>query len=171
VAVMMMPEIWSLLPVPVLISPIDIIRRNIMSIFDTLIEEHNRMRDMMEEVVERGEKGQTFEDLRQLLEVHMRGEEEYLYPETRMGGLVHKTLESIEEHHIAKVIIAELERMNGMEENWQAKFEVLQEVTEHHLDEEEKELFPQARQLITSGKQRELDQQYRELEKEIGIPV
>jgi len=142
-----------------------------MSIFDTLIEEHEKIRDMMEEVVERGEKGQTFDDLRQLLDVHMRGEEEYLYPETRSAGLLHKTLESIEEHHVAKVVIGELEKMSGSEESWLPKFEVLQEITEHHLDEEEKELFPQARSLVVSARQRELDRKYRELEKTAGVPV
>ena len=53
--------------------------------------------------------------------------------------------EADEEHHVAKLLIAELENMTGDEEHWEAKFMVLAEAVRHHIKEEEGEMFPKAR--------------------------
>lgn len=50
-----------------------------------------------------------------------------------------------EEHHVAKLLIAELELMKGSEDNYEAKFCVLAENVRHHLKEEEGEIFPKAK--------------------------
>jgi hypothetical protein len=53
--------------------------------------------------------------------------------------------EADEEHHVAKVLIAELDKMTGHEEHWEAKFTVLSENIRHHIKEEEGDMFPEAR--------------------------
>jgi hemerythrin-like domain-containing protein len=53
--------------------------------------------------------------------------------------------EADEEHHVAKILIAELEQMQGNEDNWEAKFMVLAENVRHHIKEEEGEIFPEAK--------------------------
>lgn len=55
--------------------------------------------------------------------------------------------EADEEHHIAKILIAELEEMNGGESHYDAKFEVLSESLRHHFEEEERDLFPKTKAL------------------------
>ena len=83
----------------------------------------------------------------QELKVHATIEEELFYPSLRQQIIDKDGLmpEADEEHHVAKVLIAELENMNGDEEHWEAKFKVLAENVRHHIKEEEGEIFPKAR--------------------------
>jgi hypothetical protein len=53
--------------------------------------------------------------------------------------------EADEEHHVAKVLIAELEAMTGEEDHWEAKFTVLAENVRHHIKEEEGDMFSEAK--------------------------
>lgn len=81
------------------------------------------------------------------LKVHAAVEEELFYPALRQKmedeeGIME---EADEEHHVAKVLIAELEKMTGDEEHWEAKFKVLAESVRHHIKEEEGEMFKEAR--------------------------
>ena len=52
--------------------------------------------------------------------------------------------EADEEHHVAKILIAELEEMDGTESHYDAKFTVLAENVRHHIKEEESEMFSKA---------------------------
>lgn len=83
----------------------------------------------------------------QELKIHATIEEELFYPSVRQeiedeDGMMP---EADEEHHVAKVLIAELENMKGDEEHWEAKFKVLAESVRHHIKEEERQMFPKAR--------------------------
>lgn len=85
------------------------------------------------------------------LKVHAELEEELFYPAVRLqveAGVVEDEdgimEEADEEHHAAKLIMAELELMDGSEPNYCAKFMVLAENVRHHIKEEEGELFPKA---------------------------
>ena len=57
-------------------------------------------------------------------------------------------LEGYEEHHVADLIKAELEDMTPDEEMYDAKMKVLQENIEHHLEEEEKDMFPKGKKVL-----------------------
>jgi hemerythrin superfamily protein len=82
------------------------------------------------------------------LKVHAAIEEEIFYPAVRQR-MDDKDLmnEADEEHHVAHVLIAELDRMDGTEDHYNAKFTVLAENVRHHIKEEEGEMFPKARSL------------------------
>lgn len=80
------------------------------------------------------------------LGIHATLEEELFYPAVRAAikdkdGLME---EADEEHHVAKVLIAELEGMDGSESHYDAKFTVLVENVRHHIKEEEGEMLPKA---------------------------
>ena len=80
------------------------------------------------------------------LGIHATLEEELFYPAVRAAikdkeGIME---EADEEHHVAKVLMAELEAMNGGESHYDAKFTVLAENVRHHIKEEEGELLPKA---------------------------
>jgi hemerythrin-like domain-containing protein len=81
------------------------------------------------------------------LKIHASIEESLFYPALRQEMEDEEGLmdEADEEHHVAKILIAELEQMSGNEEHWEAKFKVLAESVRHHIKEEEGEIFPQAR--------------------------
>ncbi|HET9216906.1 MAG TPA: hemerythrin domain-containing protein [Terriglobia bacterium] len=81
------------------------------------------------------------------LKIHAAIEEQVFYPALRSemddaDGLMD---EADEEHHVAKFLIAELEQMQGNEDHWEAKFMVLAENVRHHIKEEEREIFPNAK--------------------------
>jgi hemerythrin superfamily protein len=79
------------------------------------------------------------------LKVHAAIEEELFYPAVRKPVGKDIMNEADEEHHVAKVLIAELESMDGREDHYDAKFTVLAENVRHHIKEEENEAFPKAK--------------------------
>jgi hypothetical protein len=80
----------------------------------------------------------------QELKIHATLEEEIFYPAVRKPVGNDIMNEADEEHHVAKVLIAELEEMDGHEDHYDAKFTVLAENVRHHIKEEESEVFPKA---------------------------
>lgn len=81
------------------------------------------------------------------LSVHAAIEEQLFYPVTRQT--VPETediaLESLEEHHVVKWVLHELERMDPQDERFKAKVTVLIENVRHHVEEEESDYFPKVR--------------------------
>jgi hemerythrin superfamily protein len=110
------------------------------------------------------------------LSVHTKIEEEIFYP--AYDGKVEEDLlkEAFVEHDSAKLLMAEIEAGNGQSDDFfDAKVQVLSEQIEHHVEEEEKELFPKVRKadvdLKALGEQ--LAQRKKELMseyKESGVP-
>lgn len=82
------------------------------------------------------------------LKVHAQVEEEIFYPAVR-SELDEDDLmdEAIEEHHVAKMLIGELEDMSADNDQFDAKFTVLGEVIDHHVQEEEGEMFPKVEEM------------------------
>lgn len=79
---------------------------------------------------------------------HAVVEEQFFYPGLRAKIGEEESfgvLEGLEEHHVVKATLAELERMAPSHERFRAKFTVTMESVRHHIEEEETELFAQAR--------------------------
>ncbi len=92
------------------------------------------------------------------LTVHAHIEEQVFYPRVREAGRTIKdeVLEGLEEHHLIKHAVAELEPMTADNERYDAKVEVLKELVEHHVDEEESDMFPRVRKAIDAKQLEEL---------------
>lgn len=86
------------------------------------------------------------------LTIHMTIEEEILYPALKPVIGADEVNEGIVEHQSGKVMIAELEQLNGDEELFSSKIHVLGEETIHHIDEEDEDLFEDAREAHEAGK-------------------
>jgi hemerythrin-like domain-containing protein len=83
------------------------------------------------------------------LTVHEAIEEKILYPALEPHAEAHDlVLESFQEHHVADILIKELHELKKSDEQWGAKFKVLQENIEHHITEEERKMFPVARGVL-----------------------
>jgi iron-sulfur cluster repair protein YtfE (RIC family) len=83
------------------------------------------------------------------LDLHSQLEEQIFYPAVRSARTDkgHElVLEGMEEHHVIDVLIEELRDSHPTDERYDAKFKVLGENVEHHIQEEEEELFPIAKQ-------------------------
>jgi hemerythrin superfamily protein len=83
------------------------------------------------------------------LKAHAIIEEEIFYPAVRekISEDVDLLNEADEEHHVAKILIAELDEMTGSEDHFDAKFTVLAESVRHHMEEEEGQILPKAEEL------------------------
>ena len=139
-----------------------------MNVFEHLVQEHDQAKQAMEQLKEKPQK-RGFEQLRTALEAHIGGEERVVYRAMDKYEELHThVLESIEEHRVVKRLLGEIARLEPKDEKWQAKFKVLKESVEHHIEEEEGTIFPRARQLMGETKSHDLDVKYSEVEKKIA---
>ena len=109
------------------------------------------------------------------LAIHAAIEEMLFYPAVRTAALKASTragekaaddvLEALEEHHIVKWTLSELEKMKPEDERYQAKVTVLIESVRHHVEEEQQELFPKARKLLGAEMLEELGQRMEKAKK------
>ena len=122
----------------------------------TLRDDHKRVEKLFKEF-EKLEKNDgtpkqkrgIVEQIVEELSIHAAIEEQVFYPAVRgleeVGDVV---LEGLEEHHIVKWTLDELDGMNGDEERFDAKVKVLMESVRHHVEEEEGEMFPKVREAM-----------------------
>ena len=88
---------------------------------------------------------------------HERKEEKLLYPALKRHRDARDiVLEGYQEHHVADVLIAELKNLDPSDERWGAKFKVLKESLDHHIEEEEGHMFRTARSVLGRDKLEEL---------------
>ena len=130
-----------------------------MDAFAMLKADHREVAALFEkldETTERGVKVRTeaFEKLHHDLIVHMLVEETVLYPALKeFKGSRALSFEAVEEHKVVKILLEALSAMAVDTEEWTAKLAVLKENVEHHVREEEGELFPHALKELTAEEQ------------------
>lgn len=111
---------------------------------EMLREDHRKVQELFEKFEESSDgKEQICEQAIAELETHATLEEEIFYPAAQKQ-IEDKELidEAHEEHHVVKLIMAELKKMTASDERFEAKFKVMSESVKHHIQEEESELFP-----------------------------
>jgi hemerythrin superfamily protein len=97
-----------------------------------------------------GERRRLLDELTRNLELHMQIEEELFYPAIRSldtKKATGMTLEAYEEHAVVKLVAREIPKVDPEDERFHAKMTVFQELIEHHVEEEEKEMFKLAEKL------------------------
>jgi hemerythrin superfamily protein len=102
---------------------------------------------------------ETMQEIIRQLTVHTTIEEAIFYPAVRALDTEKSNdmvLEAYEEHHVVKTILKELPRLDPKAENFEAKITVLKELVAHHVEEEEKEMFPMAERRLGTERSREL---------------
>lgn len=118
-----------------------------MDAFSLLKADHQKVAALFEELESAGgqSKLRVFQQIKTELELHTQIEEKVFYPALEEPEETHDlTLEAYEEHNVVKKLLQELSRARTANEEWEAKAKVLQENVEHHVEEEENELFPKA---------------------------
>lgn len=127
-----------------------------MNIFELLKQDHEKVAGLFEQLeptTERAEKTrqELFARLKSELDLHAYLEETILYPVLKEVEETREiALEGVEEHRVVKRLLAELDSMPVTSEQWTAKLTVLQENVEHHVEEEEGEMFKKARAALSS---------------------
>jgi hypothetical protein len=115
-----------------------------------LIRDHDKVKDLFDRFKKAGapaEKEKIIAEAVSELKVHAVIEEEIFYPAVRRQLSEDVMNEADEEHHVARVLIAELDRDGRGDDHREAKFTVLAESVRHHIREEEGEMLPKAKSL------------------------
>jgi hemerythrin superfamily protein len=141
-----------------------------------LKQQHKDVKSLFEEVLEVEDpesRRQLCERIGQALVVHTKIEEELFYPAVRELGdkAEEMILEAYEEHHVVDLVLAELPEIDPEDERFHAKMTVLQELVDHHVKEEEKEMFPALKETELDLKElgSQLAQRKMQLMEQMGI--
>jgi len=131
----------------------------------------------LETTTERGVKtrGELFATIKGELTVHEIIEEEIFYPELKAHPKAKDiVLEGYQEHHVVDLLMGELEALDVSDETWGAKATVMKENIEHHIEEEEGEMFKSARQVFDRAELLDLgermERRKRSAKAELNIP-
>jgi hypothetical protein len=122
-----------------------------MDAIQLLKDDHEKMKKLLSEAEQTTEQAvktreELFTTIKEELTVHETIEEEIFYPALKDHPKTKEiALEAYEEHHVVDMVMAEIEGVAFDDETWAAKFKVMKENIEHHIEEEEKEMFKQAR--------------------------
>ncbi len=118
-----------------------------MNIFEAIEDHHDTLRNLFEKSIT---DPSQFESLNKNLRVHHENEEKILLDTlAEQKDLREEALESIEEHRVIERMLIDLKDFPRENERWTVKLKILQEFTEHHLEEEEEDLFKGGRKLLS----------------------
>jgi hemerythrin-like domain-containing protein len=152
-----------------------------MDAIKLLKADHDKVKGLLNELESTTERGvktrsELFATIKGELTLHEIVEEEIFYPELKAHPKAADiVLEGYEEHHVVDLLMGELEALDVSDETWGAKAVVMKENIEHHIEEEEGEMFPQARQVFDTAELEDLGQRMEARKqsagRELGIPV
>jgi hemerythrin-like domain-containing protein len=144
---------------------------------ELLKSDHQTVRDLLkqlEQTTPRGEKTrrQLLERISKELRAHTTIEEEIFYPAFRAAGDGDESklfFEAKEEHRaVEELVLPDLEKTQVGSETFSGRAKVLKELVEHHADEEEEEMFPRAKKLLSREELLELGERMAERKKELA---
>lgn len=130
-----------------------------------LKDDHKKMKKMLndlESTTERGVKTRQrlIAKMKEELKLHEAIEEEIFYPAMREHEKAKEIVaEAYAEHHAVDMMMDELEKIPFNDEGWAAQFTVIKENIEHHIEEEEGELFTKAHQIFDAQELKQLGAQ------------
>ena len=145
-----------------------------MDAFELLEKHHREIEKIFAELEPTTERAlktreEGFRRLQKELEIHTQIEETILYPVLRKEKETRDiTFEGYEEHDIAKRLLEEMAIMDVTSEVWTAKLKVLQESIEHHVKEEETEMFIDARKALSKEEIQDLGSRMEAKKKELS---
>jgi len=138
------------------------------SIYDQLKKDHEAVKKLLKQMIDSKESNvdrrrTLLQELKADLLAHAHAEEKLLYSALeRYSQTRDLAIEAEEEHHVVELMVGELERCEPSDAHWKAKVLVLQEVLEHHIAEEEKELFAKARKVLDTDMEQQIGRRFQQ---------
>jgi hemerythrin-like domain-containing protein len=143
--------------------------------------DHDKVKKLLDELETTTERGvqtraELFATIKGELTIHEVIEEEIFYPALKNHPKAEDiVLEGYEEHHVVDLLMRELENLDVADETWGAKAVVMKENIEHHIEDEEGEMFPQARQVFDRQELEDLGARMaarkESAQRELGVPA
>lgn len=140
-----------------------------MDPFELLKKDHKKVADLLKKLDKTEEsdastREELFGQLKNELETHTQIEETIFYPALEDNEQTKDiTLEAYEEHNVVKTLLQELDETSKDDENWGAKLTVLKENVEHHVEEEEGEMFSKAKKILNKDEREALGDRINEV--------
>jgi hemerythrin-like domain-containing protein len=144
-----------------------------MDALKLLKQDHDEVKQLLEKLDSTTERGvktrqELFSRVQRELRIHEAIEEEIFYPRLRENAKTKEiALEGYEEHHVVDLVMSEIDSTPFDDETWGAKFTVMKENVEHHIEEEEGEMFKLARQALGTEQLAELGERMEARKKEL----
>ena len=145
-----------------------------MHVFSLLHEDHENVSLIFKKIdsMKSKETAQTheqlFKELSTELELHAKVEEDIVYPVFKKHGETRQIVEkSVREHKEIDNLLYELKGMRPDDQQWMGKLGELQRKVEHHVKEEEEQLFPQGRKIISEDQAQQLGETFEEKKEEL----
>jgi hemerythrin superfamily protein len=137
-------------------------------VFEVLSSEHKMVSALLEQIETACEEedferaASVFEVMNKKLTAHAKAEEQVVYPRFASEGeeLEDTVREAVEEHKLVEEKLMELTDIDASDPEWKAKFTVLKELVEHHVEDEEGEAFPEARKQLDKDDARALAREF-----------
>ncbi|HVV48770.1 MAG TPA: hemerythrin domain-containing protein [Polyangia bacterium] len=133
-----------------------------MSAIDLLESQHREVEKLFSQIEKASDsekKTQLFEQIADKLAIHAAIEEHHFYPGVKAKRTEDILLESLEEHVTIKRTLADLMKIDAEDETFDAKVKVLKEEVEHHVGEEESDLFPKVKKILSAAELDALEQE------------
>jgi len=143
-----------------------------MDAIELLKEDHQRVEKIFSAMEKKENRQKMFPELDRELSVHAEIEEKIFYPATKEAEPTRDlVLESIEEHKQIKMVLADLEQADMTTDVWGAALKVLEEDVMHHVGEEENELFPRVRKVLSKEQLQDLGARLEELKMQLMTAI
>ena len=130
-----------------------------MTIYEVLKRDHRHVEHLFKRIEKALDKKdfsevpELFDELKTELTAHSKAEQEVFYQPLKILSADPQgkdlSWEGEEEHHVIRLLLSELSRVPFHSEEWSAKMKVLSEVVDHHVEEEEEEIFVKARKVFS----------------------
>lgn len=144
-----------------------------MDILTTLKNEHDEAKSLLEQIIKSSSaerRAELFAEFKTALVKHSRAEEAVVYDRLKPEGGDAKdiALEGYVEHEVADKLIGDLSRSRKKDSDaWTARVKVLKEMLEHHIEEEEDEMFSEARKAFGKAEREEMSEAFESAKKKV----
>jgi hemerythrin superfamily protein len=133
-----------------------------MSAIDLLKSQHREVEKLFKQI-ESAKDGRKkmilFEEIADKLAIHAAIEEDHFYPAVKEKRTEDILLEAVEEHLTIKRTLADLMKLDVGEQSFDPKLKVLKEEVQHHVQEEEEDLFPKVKKILSAEELDALEQE------------
>jgi hemerythrin superfamily protein len=141
-----------------------------MDAVELLSSQHREVEKLFKEIEDAEDpedKEALFEDLADKLAIHAKIEEQFFYPAVHEKKTEEMILEAFVEHTSVKRLLADLMAADPADPTFDAQIKVLKEQIEHHVEEEEGQLFPAAKKLLSKDEMSAIAQEMMAMQTEL----
>ncbi len=138
-----------------------------MNIFDTLIQDHKSLRDLGKSLLNTADpakREKMFKEMKEMINAHLKSEERYFYIALLADDKSQeRARHDLAEHHDIDELMDKVEEWKPDSDDWMDTYQKLHEELIHHLDEEEKETFKIAKEVLSDRQIDDLAKRYDEM--------